>query len=328
VAELTLGYRPITAAALATQLGRSMAVDPQHPASRLRVYDLATWERQGLRTADDPLRRQHAAFEAGLQGSLRFLHREASGPWQRRLRSLFAFALNRGPRELVQRLWQRDAQASGSASPGFWALLRLGWRMASHAGEVRRFDYDLTLGPVVKPWAPDARMAAAQWAPGQVLHGAKRLTYNRRANPWVQLTTLQMDRHPGLPAGQGATLLLDARFMARQGIPLAQITAQEHGVAALAELSAFVALFARLLASVHLWSFVKPDAPTPTEPERLPGPITVGTATLEPVVTELRVGECPGQRAPVIVRPRATRAWRRARACGATRRWSCSTATA
>jgi cholesterol oxidase len=178
------------------------------------------------------------------------------------------------------------------------------WKLASRAGEVRRFDYCLKIGKII-PALPGAE---AQALPngvirsGDVIRASKRLTYNRRANPWRQLMELRLEAMPAL-AERDPVLKLDARFFADQGLPLLRITGQDNQANALAELIGFGLHVARVLMSTHLWTFRKPDTADDREPVRLPGPI----AGLEPPeVTELAVNRMPhGPARPC--RPRAIR---------------------
>jgi len=285
VAELTLAYEPVMPQALRTRLNRRVYVK-EGDKSVIRLYTQDDWDRHGLRTASDAQRRPHIAFEARLTGCLSFLHREASSPLWRRLRTVLPWALNRGLRDA----WQEFAAGSGSGEKqGIAEYIHDLWSMASRAGEVRRFDYELTVGtvspgfPLQPPWQ------------GKQISGSKRLTYNRRANPWHQLTRLSLTDMPGLSVGflgDPPVLELDTRFLASQGIALLRVSAQQDHARALLDLARFGLMWLRVLIGIHLWTFRKPDKPSLEEPDRLPRRIPGLPG--DPEVTELVVDRMPG----------------------------------
>jgi len=281
VLELTLSYQPIDLSRLMSSWGEREL--PLNSNSYLRVFKADLWDQELLRVQDDGKRAEHAIWKTGLAGSLRFLQREQSSAVQRRLHALWAYALNRGMRDTWQEIFKavsgwfnptRPEVANHSTEPKKKNCpIKNAWRLASRAGEVRRFDYDLTLlspptsgNPV--PGAPfdltglDCRLV-----------GHKRLTYNRRANPLNQLTTLTLTKMPFMSSGCEATLHLDTRFMAKQGIALVKLSDQENQPNALLDMASFGLFITRLMLSIHLWTFRKPDEPSRATPQRLPGNI-------------------------------------------------------
>ncbi|MEO6278446.1 alkaline phosphatase D family protein [Roseateles sp.] len=285
VVELSLAYEPVMPQALRTRLNRRVYVK-EGAKSVIRLFRQDDWDNHGLRTASDAQRRQHIAFEARLGGQLSFLHREPSSPLWRRLRTVFPWLFNRGARDI----WQEFADKSGRDSrQSFDDYAQDLWNMASRAGEVRRFDYVLTLGTISSkfPLQP-------AWQGGQIT-GSKRLTYNRRANPWHQLTRLSLASMPGLRMGflsPAPVLELDTRFLATQGIALLRVSAQQDHARALLDLARFGLMWLRVLISIHLWTFRMPDKPSTQEPDRLPRRIK-GLPDA-PEVTELVVDRMPG----------------------------------
>ncbi len=290
VVEWTLEYEPVRLDEVATSLDRRLQVDESSAHSRLRLYDLRTWEDRGLAGQADEVRHRHAVLEARLSGTLRFLHREDSFALQRTLRGLKAWVRHRGLRDLYERFAgtvfsgraagpvQGPPPSTPAAGTRLGALVMGLLRTASRAGEVRRFDYDLRVGEVLRCRLQDAHGRAVQpVAPGAVLQGHKRLTYAVAGNPWRQLTELQVTRMPGLarrgPQRSG-TLVLDPRFLVSRQTPLLRIVDQQDQVQALADLAGFGLTLLRLLASMHLWTFRKPDTPAARDPVRLPQPIT------------------------------------------------------
>jgi choline dehydrogenase-like flavoprotein/pimeloyl-ACP methyl ester carboxylesterase len=286
VAELTLQYRPCALADLARAMRRDLEV--AGPQSMLRVYDLQTWHDQGVRFLDERERRLHALLERPVTGTLSLLQREPSWPCWRKARGFLAYVFNRGLRDLWSN-W-REVLRSGPQWPRLFAL-------ASHAGEVRRYDYDLQVGAAAAGGAADAALAAVVRA-GSAIRGRKRFTYGWRGNPWKQVMGLELTSFPGQWPLARPLLKLDGRFMARFGVPLLRIVRQQNQVVALAEMASFMLFLARLFVSVHLWSFRAPDPMPPHTPRLLPGPIK-GLAP--PVVIEIEL-EPPRHGKAVAVR--------------------------
>jgi cholesterol oxidase len=203
VVELTLAYQP---AAVQQLIGAErVAIDANPARSHLRLFDQATWDSHHLQAANDDERARHVQLDAPLRGTLRFLHRGHTRPSGRVWRGLWAWLYNRGTRDLWD-LCVRDrlARWTGRAPPpppddGAGPRRGLGddWlkfgRLASRAGEIRLFDYDLR---VDTPTIDRRDLARALMAQPQVT-GNKKLTYACRANPWKQLTQLTLT--PGLP---------------------------------------------------------------------------------------------------------------------------------
>ena len=302
VVELTLAFKPTAVRTLSGPDRQGVGLEPN--ASRMRVWDPKDWMQHDLRFATDHERARYLKWDAPLTGSLKFMQRERSSELQRVWRAARAWLCNRGLRDLYQRLVTPYFTAAGRAEraarmaakralPRLKPLTTNGWlrqflALASHAGEVRRFDYLLTLG-AVNVHSPD-------WAPpdGQLtVQGEKRLTYNRRASPWRQLTELTLLQMPGL-RGAPALLKLDPRFLAAQAAPLLALAHQRNHAEALAELLSFGLYFFRVLVSVHLWTFRKPDAVPARVPQRLPGDIA---RIPSPQVIELVVDRWPADSA-------------------------------
>ncbi|ODV13885.1 MAG: hypothetical protein ABT20_01170 [Rubrivivax sp. SCN 70-15] len=310
VVELSLVYAPVAVRELVSTLERRLCVVPEaaptpslhRPRSTLRLFDAATWDGLGLRSLDEAQRIPHALFEAELRGSLRFLHREASGPWQRRLRALLAWARNRGLRDSWQAVADRNGKGDGRKGDGDDSsrpclLLAL----ADRAGEVRRFDYELEIGAVLHDRLVDDAGRPARAIPtGAVIRGHKRLTYGCRASPWRQLTELSLTMMPAMQEAQPPLLRLDTRFFSEYAVPLLRITRQRDQVSALADLASLALAFARALGPIHLWTLRKPDTPSARPPQRLPG--RLARADVLPEVTLLNVGRNRRGGAPVQVR--------------------------
>ncbi|MES2512298.1 MAG: alkaline phosphatase D family protein [Pseudomonadota bacterium] len=310
--ELTMVYNQVPVRQLmSTWGGRRLTLDPAR--SFIRLYP--SGEKDGVtgrftsdaqRFLDDSARQALVAWQAPLSGSLRFLHRDASCQTQRTWRALGAYLLNRGGRDIWQKAaaWIDRQRHPEHRDPhekkaGGSSLLSDALRLASRAGEARRFDYMLKIGQPVETPAHDAATLLDMALTGQFIRGEKRLTYNRRANPWEQLTTLRLTHMPLLAPGTNITLRVDAQFMARQAIPLLRIVGQHNHADALLDMASFGMYVARVLMNIHLWTFRKPDTPSQASSERLPGPIAGLPA---PQVTLLTVGTQAKTGTPVQVR--------------------------
>jgi cholesterol oxidase len=321
--ELTLIYEPVKLHALMARWGeREVKVDPD--LSHLRLYPSGDWNNQTRRFSsdvqrfwEDHERQPHLVCELPLSGTLRFLHREESSGLTRTVRGFCAYLGNRGWRDLWQELcldwkaWRKPAQPTTAWKPmpakrGIFASIKAGWsvvangvKLASRAGEVRRFDYALTVGV----GAPGAGSAAspelAALLAGLVITGEKRLTYSRRGNPWGQLTTLTLTHLALLAPASNRVLRLDAQYMVQKNLPLLQVVAQQDKVSMALDMTHFALFMARLMLTIHLWSFRKPDASPPRVAQRLPG---VLEGLPPPEITELTVALNRKTQAPVIVR--------------------------
>jgi pimeloyl-ACP methyl ester carboxylesterase len=277
---------------------RTLHVDPAR--SRLRVFRWKDWHRWRRKAGKDDKLDNKCQWSAPVEGSLTFLHREKSTYLQRRCRALRAWFPNRGARDIWQGVKQyvwnlrhgvrQPPLAPDDNSPctmlpfGGNACRRLRQRvlelfaLASHGGEVRRLEYKLEVQagksttvhpPVIDVHIFDGRPGKPGKAPK--IHGCKRLTYGRKSNPWRQLSQMTLDVFPGLPADTRPVLDLDLTYLTQQGVPLMKIVQHEDEPSVIADLGALMGYFLRLLMTVHIWSFRKPDPANPGEPQRLPG---------------------------------------------------------
>ena len=321
--ELTLSYEPVKLHALMARWGeRVVKVDPD--LSHLRLYPSGHWNNQTRRFSsdvqrfwEDHERQPHLVCQAALSGTLRFLHREKSSGLRRTVRGFCAYLGNRGWRDLWQELclgfkaWLKPAQPTTAWKPmpakrGIFASIKAGWsvvvngvKLASRAGEVRRFDYALTVG-VGAPGAGSASSPElAALLAGLVITGEKRLTYSRRGNPWGQLTTLTLTEMALLAPASNRVLRLDAQYMVQKNLPLLQVVAQQDKVRMALDMTHFALFMARLMLTIHLWSFRKPDASPPRVALRLPGALE---GLPPPEITELTVALNRKTQAPIIVR--------------------------
>lgn len=294
--ELTLAYHPANAARLAQRERAAAALHVDPARSRLRIYRACAWHKNSLHGERDEIRDEYVLIETAVSGRLDWLHREATQGWRRTLHGGLAWLRNRGGRDLWQELipddetlgstHAADAQRLRSEQEGQPGMLRSYLNLSSRAGEVRRFDYALQLA------APRIHKHQGWPVAPAALRGHKRLTYNRRANPWQQLMRLSLTEMPGLgPAANPAPQLeLDPCFLVDRGLPLLRLARQRDHADGLLALAALAAYLARVILSVHLWSFRKPDAQPARKIDRLPG-VIAGLPT--PEIDELPVDRWP-----------------------------------
>ncbi|MCY7371031.1 MAG: alkaline phosphatase D family protein [Polaromonas sp.] len=316
--ELTLAYQPVGLRSLMKLWGgRELQVDENR--SYLRLYDSGAWDPQTRRFASD-LRRfktddervKDVVLEARLSGRLKFLAREKSSGLGRCRRALWAFLQNRGKRDIWQELtaffkgtrtlsaWAPTVQ-KGLFAGAFALMGRIidAVKLATRAGEVRRLNYALNLGEVRLVRAGAVADALAAALPGKQVLGEKRLTYNRRGNPWAQLTTLELTGFAPLTKRSNRRLRLDAQYMVQTNLPLIELTAQQNKVNSLLDMASFGLFVTRIMLQIHLWSFRKPDAAQPRIVQRLPGALP---GLPPPELTHLTVGHHRKTDEPITVR--------------------------
>jgi len=298
VVELTMPYRPTDLGALVLpQNGQPVMLErtlEMGPTGAVRIYDARAWDEWKLNRDSAVKERPPALLHAALTGRLRFFQREASGPWQRVRRAVWPWLLNRGLRDSWQWVAQRKSeggffikdQAGVGVVSDFWRRLVSAVALGSRAGEVRLFSYELALGATVSS-SPGFRLADR----GQRdILGTKRFTYGRASNPWHQLTRLYIDTFPSMAPGSPNRLELDTGFLVNEDIPLLHILAQQDQPTALGDVAALGGYLLRLLLTIHIWSFRKPDTPRPRSAQRLPGSVP---GLPEPAIHELEVGQLP-----------------------------------
>lgn len=252
----------------------------EQDAPRLRIFLESDWKtvahlvpnrRQDRRRIDALAR----IYE--LSGSLTILEREANDSLTRIKRAGYAWWENRGLRDLLPRF---DALSASSGDPSeasaasaitdIWERIRGVASLASRAGEVRLFRYELRIGKeVTRADATPGYTPKAGTVERKRILGRKRITYARPSNPWRQLQELTLDAFPNLAVG-APVLSLDARFLATRATPLFRIVGQEDQARALADVAGLGMYFLRMLLSIHVWQLRKPDAPRPRRIDRLP----------------------------------------------------------
>ncbi|GAB3092039.1 alpha/beta fold hydrolase [Aestuariicella hydrocarbonica] len=292
------------------------ALEPDEPVSQLRIFERRQWQTLIREGASDERFTQHALFVAPVQGTLEIMGRQASSAPQRIRRTLWPWLRNRGLRDAWQALeeWLRQKRLPVKIKPAAANTrnpLRAASRalknlkktangkyheikaLASHGGEVRLFDYQLSVERPAQGW-PDALAGFDKQASRVNIQGCKTISYTRAANPMRQFEDMYIHVFPGLqprrrqPKKRTPYLRFDSRFLSHYNKPLIRITEQQDQVTALADMAAFMAYFARVLINIHLWSFRKPDTQRPGTPTRLPGRIR-GIA--QPDIIELPVGQ-------------------------------------
>ena len=314
--ELSLAYAPTRASMHDADLrGRRLRLRPDPQLSCLRIFadaappsepiheiDVAE-ESQRMRLLDERSDERALLIAPLRSGWLRVLQREASCAGQRVRRGLGAWLANRGLRDL----YQEAVDARGAALPGPAKLAERLWQalaLASRAGEVRRFDYELTLGAPRFPGGSVPAAFAGWRGAGLRIAGHKRLTYARGASPIAQLMRMTLTEFGGLRIGKPDLLEVSPSYFARMQLPLLRVVQQQDLPSAYADLAGFALYIGRVLLNNHLWSLRKPDAQPERKPQRLPSRLPGLPA---PRVHEIDAGDGVPVRLTVYPLAKATR---------------------
>ncbi len=291
VAEITLHYEHKVMADLLKADDQGKLIDPvlrlnnktgKTRQSYLRIFDYDQWHelrnKNCTQETRETLLNESALLIAPLSGSLTIMRRKASSACSRISRGLCAWLRNRGIRDT----WQFAAGAihdyvHGTKTDGKSGFFKSicnrtngAWKLASHAGETRLFEYDLKIHDYTHKdknffW-PDCK--------GELpFKGTKHITYKRPSNPWRQLMEMTVEEMPCLSlSGRSSILSLDNRYMASVGAPLFRIVKQENQVAALSDIISLSAYLARMLFSIHIWNARSPEI-SKLEANRLPAKV-------------------------------------------------------
>ena len=257
--EVTLWYRPFPMSDLTGRLRRRLTVSK----GWVRVFESESRYQQLIREhpggGDLEQKLDKEAKLAGkVAGRLLLLHRERSTGLGRIVRGVFAWAFNRGWRDVPSAFFGKRPPLAPPASlvARFVRHVRLLFslfKVASHAGECRLFEYKL--------------VARANGHAVRII-GCKRLTYELNGNLWQQLERMKLKRFDSWWVR--GRLDVDMSYFAAQRTPLLRVAEQPNMPAALIDLGAFGAYIARLFVSIHAWSFRRPDTGPDEDPQRLP----------------------------------------------------------
>lgn len=274
---ITLRFKPVKVTdLLSTSPGaRTLTVDEAH--SHLQIHALQATP--GRPKKQDPPNGRHVvrhgvklcAMPVG--GELAFMVREHSDPLGRTLRGLQAFLSNRGWRDIVASI--KNGELSGLSS--VWDAATGTLKVASRAGEVRRFHYTLSVGQGLAstddPALSDLAGKLVKQFGQSEMRGHKDLTYAVESNPWRQLMQLILTQAPGMKlcAKAPRKLFVNLHYFADQGVPLLRLRSFDNMVDGLVDLGKLSLWMARCLLHVHLWSFRGPDPSPQQVANRLPG---------------------------------------------------------
>jgi cholesterol oxidase len=294
VLELTLKYQPKPLKDLmSTWGGRRQQVAT---GSYLQLFKYSDWlDGLQLRVATDRVREEHAVFKVDVSGYLDFFGREkkTTGLF---FKTFLALMCNRGFRDVwghfahkskkQENIDEIDAEKKSKFAK-FKIFICSLINVVHRAGEVRTFKYELNTIPNCVVGLDPAKAYFINMFDSKPICGEKRLTYNRRANPWKQMLEMRLTAFPQLDLNKKALLTVDTRFLANQGIALAEISKQKNQMNALLDMASFGLFMARVIFNNHMLSFRAPDATlVRTEPNRLPGKLS---DLPDPEITEIVV---------------------------------------
>lgn len=227
-----------------------MALLTTHP--KVMTVDQATLT---LSSADAP------PLVIGLKGFMSLMERENSTRWRRIARSLGAWLLNRGLREIwlaAGRLFSRDKREEArrpqtTLSHRIRQLLAL----ASHAGERRHYRYEFTVTHDVDH-GHDRIFSA-----GDRLVGEKTIAYVWRGNPWRQWMDMELyvERPERGRRHHLGRMSVDLPYYVTRHAMQLQLTDQDSQPQAIADFFSFFAYTARVFGKIHIWSFRAPEYP-------------------------------------------------------------------
>ena len=280
--ELTLFSEPTALRSLMLPAPqRQLALDAQRSTLRVFLGEPDAW------TGEPPP--AGVLLTAKLAGSLAIFQHEPSHALPRTVQALGDWFVNRGLRDIWQSFADKPFTLGTLAEKRDLAKDTLA--LASRAGAVRRLDYSLAVHGATGD-------LSSLFPDGTLLAGEKRLHYGRAASPLQQLMDLRLTRCPALARGEAPTLSLHLPFLAEQAVPLMRVVGQQDQPTALADMAAFMAYAARILIDGHLWSFRKPDAASPRQPQRLPGLVPGAPA---PQVVQIVVARLGRAAEPAVI---------------------------
>lgn len=300
ILELTLKYKPTELNKLMNKWGtrRQMLV----AGSYLRLFRWSEWDTgKQLRVADDALLEANAIYKAVVTGHLDFFGREKKSNWIW-FKTFWAGLQNRGWRDIYDAVFgpNRNWKWADAINGKFYKTLVVLRNLISRGSEVRTFDYVVSVGSNQSKMIDVRSNYFHKVLATQQIKGIKRLTYNRRANPWQQMLVMKLCQFPLMHFNKNAELKVDTRFLANQGIPLAEISKQDNQVNALLDMASFGLFMARVIFNNHILSFRSPDEIRHKRvPNRLP---TRMNGLPEPEITELLVSKFD----PIYKKPAAS----------------------
>ena len=306
VVELTLIYEPKVLYQLMSKWGtRTQNVAD---GSYLRLFKAVDWESgHQLRVADDGLREKYVVWKADVGGNLDFFGREKKIVFWSFAKTACALALNRGMRDVWSYWFHKPKEKLDldAIEPTNQSWLSKKWRsltswicekaiflsalyrVIQRASEVRTFKYELIINANTSKSQHGTNDYFEKMFVHKSIKGEKRLTYNRRANPWSQMLEMRLSAFPCMHLNKSALIKVDTRFLANQSIALTEISKQENQMNALLDMASFGLFMARVIFNNHILSFRMPDAMlNPTVPKRLPGPLN---DMPDPEITEITV---------------------------------------
>ena len=211
-----------------------------------------------------------AVFAAKVSGHVVVLGRGKTNGLIRSFMALGAFAVNRGFRDLFKRLFPRDYEKPllPRIREGFLKKMMFAPKAASHAGEKRTLRYNLEVGKNSIAVNRSIDHLSFDCLLGQKLLGEKVFTYSINSNPWKQLSevfikSLPEPKDKKWTLSKEAKLSLDTHHLARTGIPLMRLAAQDNHVTALLDILSFILYLVRMIVMIHFWSFRNPELPNP-----------------------------------------------------------------
>lgn len=269
--EITLCFAPATVRQMIARRDRRLLLE----SGRVRIFPSGTYEKvmnvvSAGHDVEDVLEEKALAV-LEVEGELGLFEREHTRFLQRTATALHAWLLNRGLRDGWQALCAAYREPRTRKLPSLKTFCKRLWSivcLASFAGERRALVYRLEISAVKRMEDP---VLANSRLLGRDVIGKKVVSYTRAANPLRQMMELRLLEFPHLHREGDNRLILDTRYLAKIGVPLIELCEQQDTFTALEALLGLAGYVARMLLSIHAWTFRLPDRSTDKPDSRLPG---------------------------------------------------------
>ena len=251
-----------------TQPRRIIKISESSPNSALKIYG-PDYDPQALVSTEPE-------YRARIHGQLEIFQRKKSSAIGRISSAFYAWLLNRGLRDITQAAFKKPWEKARiktslikKVSNGFNRAIKT-LHIASRAGEIRLFEYRLNTSKIDSTSDKIYNHLQRDFA----FTATKTISYTRRSNPWRQLMQATISEFPApLKQHPPPRLTLDLDFLTQNKTPLLRIKQQNDQVNALVDVFSIITYITRLIISIHLWSFPKPDTWQKRKPTLLAGPL-------------------------------------------------------
>jgi len=223
----------------------------------------------------------YALFTAPLTGSITMLEEIPRCKIIRTVRGMFAWAINRGIKDIRQSVWAGIQNRSMMKSVGGYLRKEI-FSAFANSGRERRLSYHLNIGSE-STIAPNniynvEELLDPSLLSGKTVKGYKTFQYKYASNPWRQLMDIKLTEFPCLKAGTASMLKVDPEYFAKTSAPLLHISDEDNAVDGYIDLLLLYTHTFRLFILQQLWTLRKPDTKTRAREDSKEKYTTVSTA--------------------------------------------------